>query len=687
MRRLRGLVLLAAACGLALASAAWFFLASRASVQSARDPRREYSGPLRNVDPSVRYVSDDRCAECHTDQATSFAEQSMAHSLLPVSRASAPPLDGRHNNPFQALGWQFVVEQQGDRVWHRRTPVEKPKPASGPQRPQGPGEEDPIADLAQSWQVDYALGSGTHGYAYLAARNGYLYETPISWYSERAGAGSPAAGSRSASHRSIEGTWDLSPGFGPPVLTGRTISAECLFCHANRAHPVEGSINRYQEPVFDGYAIGCQRCHGPGELHVACRERSEPVTGPVDVTIVNPRHLEPRVRDAVCEQCHLQARARILHRPWGLYDYRPGLPMKLFWSVFVSAPGGKGAAKAVGHVEQMHESRCFQASAGPDQLGCISCHDPHEHLPPDRKVAYYRNQCLKCHTPQSCSLAAAERLKQTPQDSCIDCHMPRYNTSDIPHAASTDHRILRNPQAQKSAARSDQSAAGGTKSEDKGQKNPARSFDPRSVLVSFFDDPQANEDEIDRDRGLALVTLARSGNAASAGVLPEVLSILEAAGQRDPADLAVGEAKAYALAIMKRWSEAQEAFAAVLAAGPERESALLGAATAAEQLENGKLAESYWRRAIVANPWEPGYRRHLVLLLARRRAWAEAEPDCDAWVRLDPLSAEARTARLQCLLAAGKQEDAQREFARIELLNPANLRELELRFERKLKLR
>ena len=55
----------------------------------------------------------------------------------------------------------------------------------------------------------------------------------------------------------------------PDLLSGRQVFGQCLFCHVNRANQVEGPLNRYRRPVFDGHAIGCQRCHGPGELHAS----------------------------------------------------------------------------------------------------------------------------------------------------------------------------------------------------------------------------------------------------------------------------------------------------------------------------------------------------------------------------------------------------------------------------------
>jgi predicted CXXCH cytochrome family protein len=227
-------------------------------------------------------------------------------------------------------------------------------------------------------EVKYALGSGTRGVSYLIEREGRLFQSPISWYRQK-------------------NRWDLSPGYERRNYHfDRPIEPQCLSCHANRAEPVPLSINRYEEPIFRGHAIGCERCHGPGELHV---RRPEVVAGR-DVTIVNPRHLEPALRAAVCEQCHLLGDHRIERPGRGAFDYRPGLPSIAFFAVYgrASARGNK----AVGHVEQMKASRCFRASRG--RLGCTSCHDPHQVPSPAEKAAYFRQQCLACHEQDRCSL-------------------------------------------------------------------------------------------------------------------------------------------------------------------------------------------------------------------------------------------------------------------------------------------
>ena len=92
-----------------------------------------------------------------------------------------------------------------------------------------------------------------------------------------------------------------------------------------------------------------------------------------------------------------------------------------------------------GQVEQLESSRCFRTSQG--ELGCISCHDPHRLPAPSIKAAYFRERCLECHEKKGCALPLAERQARGRGEDCIACHMPRSNTTIVPHVAATDHRI------------------------------------------------------------------------------------------------------------------------------------------------------------------------------------------------------------------------------------------------------
>jgi hypothetical protein len=577
------------------------------------DPRRSYEGPYRNIHPDVHYVGDASCLTCHPGETASFHEHPMGRSLLPIAQVAPQQVyDSAHNNPFAALGSQFVVERQGQRVVHRQK------------------RQDAAANLLaeHTMEVHYAIGSGRGGYSYLTDRDGYLFQAPISWFAQKQ-------------------IWDLSPGFDDAAVVGRPVEAECLFCHANRVRPRPGYKNRYEEPIFDGSVIGCERCHGPGERHIQTAEKLD---------IVNPKNLTSQLHDAVCEQCHLTA-VRVL--PYGreLFDFRPGLPLADFFSVFVYAAKADEERPAVTHVEQMHESRCYQGTSDNEKLKCASCHSPHHYIGRAHRVAHYRASCLACHEHQGCALPRAVRLQTSKEDSCIDCHMPRKSAADVPHTAATDHRILR---------RADSKPGQQERGFASGSDWLLTPFGGRRV--------ERGNRQAERDLGMALV-MASGRNLLPRGRATAQARILLEHGLEDD-DLEAWEAKGWTLLLQNNGPAARAAFDKVLALQPQHEGALAGAAEAANYTKQIDDSVGYWRRAVAVNPWSPIYRRQFALLLMRKQLWDEVRSQCQAWMRLDPFSAEARMLWVTCLARAGDKDKARQEFARIEALHPPNLEQL-----------
>jgi hypothetical protein len=228
--------------------------------------------------------------------------------------------------------------------------------------------------------------------------------------------------------------WGMSAGYEKdPQQRGfnRAVDAGCLYCHAGRVETVGGERLKVLE-----MAIGCERCHGPGELHVKERRAKVPVRPGHDDSIVDLRRLSRERQEDVCAQCHLSTAADVAVRGRGKADFRPGMQASDF---FVSYRIDRQDLPITvsGQVEQMRLSRCYVESK---TMTCVTCHDPHPRAQKADKVARYRGVCLACHESKPCKEPREARLAKEPRDYCVTCHMPRGPT-DIPHFSFTHHRV------------------------------------------------------------------------------------------------------------------------------------------------------------------------------------------------------------------------------------------------------
>ena len=551
------------------------------------DPRVTYSGPFLNVRPDVKYVGDAACAGCHPIKDRTFHRHPMGRSIVPVAKLASSHLY-RQPAPFDKFGSRFFLDRRGDRVWNRQLLL-------GPR-----GETLAKFDA----EVHYVIGSGRRGHSYLNLRDGRVYQTSISWFSQKR-------------------KWDLSPGFQGGSL--REIYPSCLFCHSGGVRHAETTVNRYEEPVFITPAIGCERCHGPGELHVKSRRLDKLPAGPVDPTIVNPHHLPPDLQEQVCQQCHLEGAVRILRRDRGLFDYRPGLPLNEFFAIFVKAQGQGEHRKAVGHVEQMHESKCYTGARG--RMTCTNCHDPHEQVPEEQRVPYYRGKCLECHANQHpCAEDLASRRRVSPGDSCVGCHMPRFASADIIHTAATDHSIPRIPN----------------------RPLPPRAF--RGMpLVPFHGSAEAPTDpNADRDLGLALTYVAAKDEGVRPEQLTQALELLDFSLSRDPTDVTLLIGLGDCLKMLGRLEEALRVFQRILELEPEQEWALREAARFSLILGRLDDALAYNQRALALNRTRPDNYFVRAAIYLHKRNWREALAAAGELLRLEPTLAQPYLIQAHC---------------------------------------
>ena len=321
------------------------------------------------------------CVSCHAKEVTGYQHSSMANSLFRPQRQPS----GKFTHALSGSTFEIQSTSAGMRQRLERN---------------GFTGEFPVA---------YVIGSGNHAFGYLVDVGGYLFQSPVSYYSKKR-------------------IWDVAPGYEGdrnPDFT-RPVTMECLLCHSGRPLGVDGTLNKFQSPPFAAESISCDRCHGAADAHLR---------QPSAANIVNPAKLPPRARDSVCEQCHLGGEARIPNPGRRIAEFQPGHELEEILSVYVYESPARSGLKVVSHAEQLALSVCARSSAG--KLWCGTCHNPHDK--PETAAVYYRARCLGCHGE------ALVRRHPGPSQDCIACHMQRQPARDGGHTAFTDHRISRRP--------------------------------------------------------------------------------------------------------------------------------------------------------------------------------------------------------------------------------------------------
>jgi predicted CXXCH cytochrome family protein len=318
------------------------------------------------------YIGSQACTPCHAAIAAGYSQTPMARSSGKVASISVPDAE------FAAAGHRYRIAK-GQLTF----------------------DEGSVA-------MDWFIGSGAAGRSFVCAKDRYLFEVPVTWYSRKK-------------------VWDASPGYEreTEVRLNRAVEPSCLFCHASQVRPIFGTQNRYGDPPFLENGVGCERCHGPGSEHVQDPEHAR---------MVDPAKLAPELRDSVCSQCHLTGDARIERAGRRMAEFRPGEALASYATYFVKNRDRRDL-KVTSHVEKLAESECKRKSG--DALWCGTCHDVHagNQAPVTREKT--QAACTGCHE-------GAHRSDGVRVDrDCAECHMPKSPVVDGGHGVLTDHGISR----------------------------------------------------------------------------------------------------------------------------------------------------------------------------------------------------------------------------------------------------
>ena len=95
---------------------------------------------------------------------------------------------------------------------------------------------------------------------------------------------------------------------GANTRFSRKIGLECMSCHNALPQFEVGSENKFSS-IPGG--ISCERCHGPGSIHVQQKKAGILVdtANAIDYSIVNPGKLSIDLQFVICHRCHLQGNA------------------------------------------------------------------------------------------------------------------------------------------------------------------------------------------------------------------------------------------------------------------------------------------------------------------------------------------------------------------------------------------
>ncbi len=520
------------------------------------------------------------CARCHAQIAASFLKTGMGRSFSP-ERPENFPQKPYYHEPSDSY---FAMLLRDGRVYQRRWQV---------------GFDGNPANVDEK-QVDFVMGSGNHAktYLHLTAR-GTLQQLPLGWYAEKGG------------------SLTMNPGYDKPDHPGstRAIQYECMSCH--NAYPKipsanleEGAEAQFLSPLPTG--IDCQRCHGPGQEHIA-KSGAAP--------IVNPAKLPPDRELEVCMQCHLQTTSRLLPHSIQKHGRKPfsyvaGQPLADFLLAFDRAPRQNQAVEVAGGAYRLRHSQCFLKSEG--KLRCTTCHNPHDIRRGEAAMASYNKVCADCH-------AASHRAGEN----CVACHMPKTRTDDAVHIIMTDHRI------QRPASTADPTA-------EKPETHETAATSYRGPVVPYY--PAKVEALYDA------VAQVRDGSNLQQG-LPLLAALI--AQQHPPqAGFYVDLGEAYHAA--GDLPQSARAFEEALARAPESLAILLKLGNARIETREWTKAEATLRRATVRSPSDPLAWGQFGWALWQQDRSAEARSALQKSIALDPEAPEIHNYLGQLLLGTGR---------------------------------
>jgi tetratricopeptide (TPR) repeat protein len=587
----------------------------------AREAAPGSGAAFQNQAADVAYVGRDTCRPCHAETWSTFSHTGMGLSWYPL--ASAPAIeDWTTHNTFdvKATGLRYRMFRRDGKFFMRQSAID------------AKGNESAVDER----ELTRVVGSGHHSRTYLVTMGDKLFQAPACWYTKDA-------------------VWDLCPGYEQNNdYFSREIDRTCVFCHNARMVRKPSARNAYIEPIPDG--IDCERCHGPGRLHVDKWAHGDTPSGQGDPAIVNPKRLTAPLRMQICFQCHLgdsKSTERVSRVETALEDWRPGRPITAAMIPYRFSEATPHEFGLSAQVDRLLLSRCYLESQG--RMECVTCHDPHVTVyRKDRPADFFTSKCLSCHTTESCKGSPSARRATSPTDDCVFCHMRKAEPSDHRHAVFTDHWIRRRidepPQSRSAFGVEPYLPA-----EFAALPAADRAFyTGRAISLRAHAVPPAVQrtmwPEAERAFREAIgLGFANSdawfflGKALQAqGKQRDAAEAFATAHAKDPLGHDAAFAHGQSLLMQRRVGEAESVFEAMTREHPESAAPFAELARCRASRGDYRAAQELFAKAIEREPWNASLHENSAMMLSALLRHKEAMVEAGEALRLDPAGVRVR---------------------------------------------
>jgi predicted CXXCH cytochrome family protein len=218
----------------------------------------------------------------------------------------------------------------------------------------------------------------------------------------------------------VEAGTDWWVQFYGPANMDRPTGPTCDGCH---------SVNyNVQTRQVTEWNVGCEKCHGPGSIHVK---------HPTSRNIVNPEKLDFVRANDICIQCHSQGRPLTNPIEGRYYDwpvgYVAGMRLADFWqleSLKLGTTDFYQYADLTAHKNRMQGNDFVQSTMYHRQMRCFDCHEVHSNAVESNLRQPGNALCLGCHNsnnPAGLRGTVSQHTHHAGSSAgsrCVACHMP-----------------------------------------------------------------------------------------------------------------------------------------------------------------------------------------------------------------------------------------------------------------------